>query len=375
MLRRLLIAFSALAHPALSVLVNNSAPMLDVDGNILDCADGTYHLVNGRWYSICVSYGLCTAPVPQGCTQMPDLCGFRNTHNVSVFSSPDLSSGSWQFERLALPYTERPPGILYRPHVVFNAATRLWVLWFNLLDRPRFQGYVVATSPHPAGPYTVRVPEVALARANCGDFDLFVDDDGTGFVIYTCGHVMGIESLDAQFLGSGGAVSPLFPSYFVEAPVLFRRGAVYFALFGWCCCYCRQGSGVMVHTAPHPLGPWTLVNSTAHPDGDVACVPPAGAPGGLGEGGGRWLLPAPVDTPNQGCAYINGTARTDTVSVTRSQQNSLIRLPDGRIVWTGNRWGQAPDGIKGHEPQAWLPLEFNAAGAVLPMHWLDTWEL
>ena len=354
-----------------SVLVNNTAPMVDEHGVTLDCADGTYNFADGRWFVVCVSYGLCTAPVPQGCTQMPDKCGFRGTHNVSAWSSPDLSSGSWRYEGLALPYTERPPGILYRPHVVYNAATQLWVLWFNLLDRPRFQGYVAATSAHPAGPYTVRVPEVALARANCGDFDLLVDDSsGEAFVIYTCGHVMGVEGLDAQYLGSSGAVSALFPTYFVEAPVLFRRGGVYIALFGFCCCYCRQGSGVMVHTATHPLGPWTLVNSTARPDGDVACVRPPRE--GEGE---RWALPAPADTPNQGCAYQNGTARADTVSVTRSQQNSLIRLADGRIVWTGNRWGQAPDGIKGHEPQAWLPLEFDADGAILPMRWLDTWTL
>ena len=52
--------------------------------------------------------------------------------------------------------------------------------------------------------------------------------------------------------------------YFVEAPALFRRGSVYvlprfphfkivtfnlryYLLFGHCCCFCLQGSGVIVY--------------------------------------------------------------------------------------------------------------------------------
>ena len=50
----------------------------------------------------------------------------------------------------------------------------------------------------------------------------------------------------------------MFPEYFVEAPVFFKRQNIYYALFGWCCCYCMQGSGVMVHTAKNPMGPYIL---------------------------------------------------------------------------------------------------------------------
>ncbi len=125
----------------------------------------------------------------------------------------------------------------------------------------------------------------------------------------------------------------------------------------------------MVHSASSPLGPWALVNSTARPDGDVVCTrPPAEVRADV------WGLPSPADTPNQGCAYAGaGPPRSDTVSVARSQQNSLIHLPNGDIIWTGNRWGQSPDGIKGHEPQAWLPLRFNDAGAIEPLVWMDEW--
>jgi hypothetical protein len=366
--------FAALAAllpaTASAILVNNTAPTLDSTGAILDCADSSYVYTSSRWFAVCLSYGSCVAPVPLGCTVMPDDCGHRLDHNVSIFSSPDLSSGSWVFERLAFDISERPFGILYRPHVVFNAATNMWVLWCNIFNVGVFQGYFSATAANIAGPYRVVAPAVNVTRTHCGDFDLLVDNDGTGYIIYTCGHVMGVEELSADYLSSTGRVSALFPTYFVEAPVLFRRGAVFFALFSWCCCFCRQGSGAMVHTATSALGPWSLVNSTAAPDGDVVCTQPRQS--------ARIVvgLPSPADTPDQGCAYANaGPPRTDVVSVARSQQNTLIHLADGRIVWTGNRWGQAPDGIKGHEPQAWLPLLFSADGAIEPLVWLDSWEL
>ena len=382
----LLAAFLSLQVTS-AILVNNTAPMLDSTGAILDCADSTYTFTQSRWFAVCVSYGSCIAPVPLGCTVMPDMCGHRLDHNVSIFSSPDLSSGSWVFERYAFPYTERPIGILYRPHVVFNAITATWVMWANIFNRGVFQGYFAATAASIEGPYTVIVPAINVTRANCGDFDLLVDSDNKGYIIYSCGHIMGIEELSIDFLSSTGRVSENFPTYFVEAPVIFRRGATYFALFSWCCCFCRQGSGAMVHTASDPLGPWSLVNSTALPDGDIVCARPSSEESGrlsseVSELSSevsdlvRWGLPSPADTPNQGCAYVNaGPPRSDVISTARSQQNSLIHLTDGRIVWTGNRWGQAPDGEKGHEPQTWLPLLFNDVGAIEPLIWLDSWEL
>lgn len=36
---------------------------------------------------------------------------------------------------------------------------------------------------------------------------------------------------------------------------------------------------------------------------------------------------------------------------------------------------QSPDGLKGHEPQFWAPLEFDAAGRVAEMAWIDRFVL
>ena len=42
----------------------------------------------------------------------------------------------------------------------------------------------------------------------------------------------------------------------------------------------------------------------------------------------------------------------------RSQQNFVMEVPgssgQSQFVWTGDRWQQAPDGIKGHEGQYWF---------------------
>lgn len=367
---------------ARALLVNNSLPLSDASGATLDCADGTYTFSSGRWWAHCVSYGLCAAPLPLGCSPAPDDCGARLDHYVSIFSSPDLTPGSWRAEGTALQQGQRRPGILYRPHLAFSAATGRWVLWANVHQVGVFQGYIAATAAQISGPFEVATSAVNLTRVlatnNCGDFDLYTDPgSGAGYVIYTCGHVMGVEALAPDLLSSTGAVSALFPPYFVEAPILFRRGATYFALFGWCCCFCRQGSGAMVWTAPTALGPWALASSSERPDGDVACVAPTSA--GSQQQQQRLPAPGPADTPNQGCAYRNASApaRADTVGAVRSQQNSLIRLDleGGRVIWTGNRWGQAPDGIKGHEPQAWLPLTFDARGAVQPLRWVDAFDI
>ena len=44
-------------------------------------------------------------------------------------------------------------------------------------------------------------------------------------------------------------------------------------------------------------------------------------------------------------------------------------------VWTGDRWMQAPDGQKGHEPQFWAVLRFDEEGNVLPIEWVDEMTL
>ena len=64
-----------------------------------------------------------------------------------------------------------------------------------------------------------------------GDFDILVDDDGTGYMIYSQNYYMSIEQLTPDFYYSTGK-SYMFPEYFVEAPVFLKRQNTYYALVG-----------------------------------------------------------------------------------------------------------------------------------------------
>ena len=72
--------------------------------------------------------------------------------------------------------------------------------------------------------------------------------------------------------------------------------------------------------------------------------------------------------------------QSSETSTTRAQQNSvwLVDTPGGvEFLWVGDRWQQAPDGVKGHDPQTVLRLSFDDAngGQVRFVDWVDSFEL
>lgn len=87
---------------------------------------------------------------------------FTANHTVYVYRTTDLAQ--WELLGAALTPGDRPPGIEFRPHVVYNPGTALFVMWFE--NRPSAivsKGYTIATSPSPEGPFTVVRTEVAVA--------------------------------------------------------------------------------------------------------------------------------------------------------------------------------------------------------------------
>jgi hypothetical protein len=101
-----------------------------------------------------VSYGLCTAPVPLGCDKTADSCGFQQDHNVTIWRSPNLVN--WTYVGLAFEWTARPPGTLFRPSVVWNPHTRLFVMWINLDRGNGTHGYPTFTSASASGPFLLQ---------------------------------------------------------------------------------------------------------------------------------------------------------------------------------------------------------------------------
>lgn len=500
------------------VTFSNLNPKLDINGNIVNAHDGTYQRFGSYWYYHGVAYGLCKEPPRRGCDQTPDHCGFKNNHNVSIWRSTNLSSGSWEFIGLAA-QCQLIPGckILYRPNLVYNPTTKLYVLFVNYVTygysstiSPNdtnasnikknnihnyrnsksngYAGYAVLTSPSPEGPFKLTNPQVNITRlcpgpvakppcgkaqGGAGDYTLFVDDDGTGYLVYSAQYYMSIEQLTPDFLWSTGHngtwqngpfSNSVAPDYFVEAPVMFKRKGIYYILYGHCCCFCYQGSGILVLTASSPMGPWNKQTggdrACLSEDVDVpgymilghgACRDSSGVeplhyerpdipteeecggycnyrecrgfsfctdkcPGScnlyvtsaVAPSGAGWTLVNSTGnatditrvtnetwwrcykksisnnpkimrlnaepTPGQGCLYT-GTK----VSTTHAQQNFVITVPttNGGIIyiWTGDRWQQAPDGIKGHEGQFWAPLSFDANGILLNVTWINSFTI
>lgn len=128
-----------------------------------------------------------------------------------------------------------------------------------------------------------------------------------------------------------------------EAPILFRRGGMYYLLVGSGYCDCKMGATTWVYTAPHPLGPWTL-------QGNIGYAP-------------------------------------DGSPVTKAQQRDVFRVdaPPGSgqeatYVWVGNNFipGEGGPGTCTNGGLLyWSPLAFRPDGSIAPMAYNATasWPL
>ena len=363
-----------LAPPAAAlggvVAFDNSAPVVDVNGQQVDAHDGMvvqFDKPHGLYYRYAIEYGLYTEvghlrSNGGGCLDHCSTCGgFRFDHNVSVWTSPTLANGSWTLvTREALPIKTRPVASYYRPKVVFNPATGLYVLWVNYA--PGGYGnnghYLSATSATPQGPFAIAVVDVPMDPwvGNHGDFDLFRDSDGRAYVLYTCycgpggshgGTTVSVVELTPDFLNAttnrstplangAGTNAPVF----AESPALFNNESAgfYYALITHVCCFCRQGGGVSVFTAAHPLGPFSAVAY------DIGCANRSSDVDGCSSSVGEFNVPA-----CGGQGYSWSGAQQNSVFAASTAEGTLL-------IWTGDRWYSSSDAMKGHDLQHWAPL-------------------
>jgi len=257
--------------PFLTHLDNSAASgrqltRFDTAGNAIDAHDGKIAFFDGLYYLYGTSYdcgykwGTANAP----------FCGFKSYSSTDLVHFEDrgalfdASTATWQTRCNGSTYG------CYRPHVVFNASTKKYVLWINVYDNQ--VGYRVFTSSSPAGPFTEAAePTLAVnatapvAGLNNGDHDVFVDDDGVAYVAITdwrMGGAIAIERLDASYLsGTGNVVRTITPGS-TEAPALFKRNGVYYLTYSDPNCgYCSDIAGTSYRTAASPLGPWSTGKS------------------------------------------------------------------------------------------------------------------
>jgi len=229
-----------------SVIVSNLRPRTDTEGQIVDAHDGCINQMDGVFYWYGTSYG--------------NTSGFQKSNFYQCYSSTDLTN--WKKENALL--KNAPTGVYYRPHVIYNASTKKYILWYNWYARLWDGKFGVAVSATPTGPFTIVNSDVKVYHSadGLGDFGLFVDDDGTAYLAYNTinGHRGSVEKLSPDYLSStlenGGYLTED-----CEAGSMFKRNGKYYLLTDKTCCFCTQGSGANVYVSDKPLFGYVLRNN------------------------------------------------------------------------------------------------------------------
>jgi beta-xylosidase len=208
---------------------------------------------------------------------------------VSCYSSKDLYN--WKNESIALKVDDNPNSdiskgcTLERPKVIYNAKTKKFVMWFHL--ELKGKGYYaarsgVAVSDKPTGPFTFLKsfrPNAGFWPVNvqlchkkpvkpdvkdsyCGgkgclpapvdsvnllgrdfkggqmarDMNLFVDDDGTAYHIYSSeeNSTLHISKLTDDYLSYSGEYFRVFVGRYMEGATMFKRNGKYYIIASDC---------------------------------------------------------------------------------------------------------------------------------------------
>lgn len=178
--------------------------------------------------------------------------GTRYDQNITIYSSPDLTDGSWELlRREGLPLAGRPLGQYYRPKVVFNALTGKYVLWGFYCSTATGPGqagpvqncvYYNALSASPGGPFQIATANASFDGSNADDFDIFVEEDGKGHIVYDQNLAsLRVRPLTPDFLAFDLSTPPsVLVEGNYEAPSVFKRNGVFYFLYGWIVCFGKR---------------------------------------------------------------------------------------------------------------------------------------
>ncbi|MFI2563820.1 family 43 glycosylhydrolase [Paenarthrobacter sp. NPDC018779] len=261
-----------------------------------------------------------------------------------------------------VPSGDRLPPILERPKVIYNKATNKWVMWVHA-DGPTDQYNVqyakanagVAISDSPFGPFRY-IDSYRLHKAASGDptnfapnnpgmardMNLFVDDDGTGYIIYSSeeNKTMFISKLNADYTNLSASPDTAvegvdFRRAFVnvsrESPAIFKYQGRYFIITsgttGWSPNPSEYGTSTSI------LGEWTQLPNPF--SSDVAWNSNNSQPSSV----------IPVDAAN------------------------------GKFIYMGDRWNGGSDQALATAPMVWLPIQMGEGGKTISILSPSEWKL
>ncbi|NEU61045.1 family 43 glycosylhydrolase [Paenibacillus sp. ALJ109b] len=306
-------------HPertsAASVTITNGSDWLDTTGNPIQANSGNILKVGSTYYW----YG--------------EHAVSGKFDSVNVYTSTDLKN--WTFSNAILTKdsaTELASSKIERPKVIYNAATRQYVLWAHYENGTDYNlGRVaVATSSTPNGKFTYEGSFRPLDYES-RDMTVFVDTDGTGYLITAsrknggANDTMAIFKMNTSYTGVESFVGWQFENAYREAPAVVKKGNRYYLFTsqaaGW---YPNQGAYA---TASSMTGTWSALT-------------PYGNPSAFG-------------------SQIH-----DIATITGSNSTSYIYM--------GDRWNPLNLGEHKH---IWLPLTLNDSNGTASLEWYNEWNI
>ena len=349
-----------------TTVIDNTHPRVDTEGNILRAGEGNLAKFGDRYYLYVTRYACCPNTMQPQCYQP---CSLTQV-TVAVYSSPDLSNGSWVPETSdafpAMSNATSPHSNLRVSYmeavVMYSRSADHYALWLGV-ESGALKGHrTVAVSKNPTGPF--EPVSWSVPNIHTGNQFEFWPDPNTGTVYAQIsmkpgevGMPLEVVQLTPDLLGvvpnrtSGlirappSAWAPVLPHASagpasvnrLEGGGIFEHGGKWFVMSGATCCFCKRGSNGFVWAADHPLGPYTYVK-------DVIA----------------WNA-------------------TEGMFETRAQQFGVAALhaEGGRVVpmYVGQRVGSADDGLKCHDYQYWHPMTFDAAGMPEAIRFTDRFEV
>lgn len=249
---------------------------------------------------------------------------------VRVYSSVDLVH--WKDCGLALravndpTHDLNPKGVVERPKVIYNARTRKYVMWMHVDDCVYYKASAgVAVSDTPTGPFEY-IGSVRPNWTECRDMTLFQDDDGSAYLIYSSdqNRTTRIVRLTDDYLGCTAMQIAVLVDQQREAPALVKHEGKYYMLGSGCTGW--DSNPLLYAVSEEMFGHWKL-----------------------------------TDNPCEGEGKEKGF---------HSQSAWLMKLPDGRVVYMGDRWN--PEDVSDSR-YIWLPVEWTDGR--MRIVWREEWRI
>lgn len=230
------------------VTIDNGTPILDDNGDFVHAHGGGMIKVGAYYYW----FG-----------ENRNYNGNDTFFAVSCYRSTNLRD--WEFRNHVLRATsasELAFAKIERPKVIYNAATKRFVMWMHKEPGTDYSEAraAVASCATIDGDYTYHGsfrPLLNDVEHMSRDCTLFVDDDGQGYFLTSSNHNQDLRlyRLKPDYLDAAELVKVISPGWARESPCLFKRNGHYFIVgsgtTGW------EANQAKYATATNLAGTWT----------------------------------------------------------------------------------------------------------------------